>query len=241
MGRPPPHQARSGHISRRYRIDVAFRGGRVTGRPFASDRRRRRGPGIPAGWSAADGPAKRPGGLLHGAELELRRRRLLPKKAPTARPGFRAGQRRGPSVPRSILRRGDQHRCLALLSPSSPFSRGSGARAAPGRPFPVRRCPPTPGHRQVERGPGRRPHAAHVEKVIKEEAARAVEKNVPQLLEVMSRVTPAFFVDNLSGGSAADCRPERSLTGCTASPTVEAANGGYLIVVVASTPSDYTS
>ena len=79
------------------------------------------------------------------------------------------------------------------------------------------------------------------ERVITEEVARAVEKNVPQLVKVMSRVTPAFFVDNLSGGSAADCRPERSLTGCTASPTVEAANGGYLIIVVASTPSDYTS
>ena len=38
------------------------------------------------------------------------------------------------------------------------------------------------------------------EKVINEEVARAVEKNVPQLLKVMSRVTPAFFVDNLSGG-----------------------------------------
>ena len=38
------------------------------------------------------------------------------------------------------------------------------------------------------------------EKVINEEVARAVEKNVPQLLKVMSRVTPALFVDNLSGG-----------------------------------------
>ena len=49
-----------------------------------------------------------------------------------------------------------------LLSPVSPFPRGSRARAAPGRPFPVRRCPPRRQCRQVERGPGRRPHAAHV-------------------------------------------------------------------------------
>jgi SAM-dependent methyltransferase len=38
------------------------------------------------------------------------------------------------------------------------------------------------------------------ERVINQEVARAVEKNVPQLLKVMSRVTPAFFVDNLYGG-----------------------------------------
>jgi ubiquinone/menaquinone biosynthesis C-methylase UbiE len=37
------------------------------------------------------------------------------------------------------------------------------------------------------------------ERVINEEVARAVEKDVPQLLKVMSRVTPAFFVDNLYG------------------------------------------
>ena len=35
------------------------------------------------------------------------------------------------------------------------------------------------------------------ERVINEEVARAVEKNVPQLVKVMSRVTPAFFVDKL--------------------------------------------
>jgi ubiquinone/menaquinone biosynthesis C-methylase UbiE len=38
------------------------------------------------------------------------------------------------------------------------------------------------------------------ERVINEEVARAVEKNVPQLLKMMSRVTPAFFVDKLNGG-----------------------------------------
>ncbi len=38
------------------------------------------------------------------------------------------------------------------------------------------------------------------ERVINEEVARAVEKNVPQLLKVMSRVAPAFFVDKLYRG-----------------------------------------
>ena len=37
------------------------------------------------------------------------------------------------------------------------------------------------------------------EKVINGEVARAVEKNVPQLFKMMSRVTPAFFVDKLKG------------------------------------------
>jgi ubiquinone/menaquinone biosynthesis C-methylase UbiE len=37
------------------------------------------------------------------------------------------------------------------------------------------------------------------ERVINEEVARAVEKNMPHLLKVMSRVTPAFYVDKLSG------------------------------------------
>ncbi len=38
------------------------------------------------------------------------------------------------------------------------------------------------------------------ERVINEEVARAVQKNVPQLLKVMSRVAPAFYVDKLCGG-----------------------------------------
>jgi hypothetical protein len=37
------------------------------------------------------------------------------------------------------------------------------------------------------------------EKDIHEQVARAVEKNVPRLLTVLSRVTPAFLVDNLYG------------------------------------------
>ena len=37
------------------------------------------------------------------------------------------------------------------------------------------------------------------ERVINVEVARAMEKNVPQLLKVMSRVTPAFYVDKLYG------------------------------------------
>ena len=41
-----------------------------------------------------------------------------------------------------------------------PFPRRSGARAAPGRAFPVRRLPPTPRCRQVGGGAGRRPAAA---------------------------------------------------------------------------------
>ena len=48
-----------------------------------------------------------------------------------------------------------------LLSPVSPFPRRSGARAAPGRAFPVRRYPPTRRYRQVGGGAGRRPDAAH--------------------------------------------------------------------------------
>ena len=38
------------------------------------------------------------------------------------------------------------------------------------------------------------------ERVINEEVARGLEKNLPQLLKVMSRVAPAFFVDKLNGG-----------------------------------------
>jgi hypothetical protein len=58
-GHRPPRQARSGHTFREYRTTVAVRRGPVSGRPCASARRRRRGPGIPAGWSATASPARR--------------------------------------------------------------------------------------------------------------------------------------------------------------------------------------
>jgi len=47
---------------------------------------------------------------------------------------------------------------------------------------------------------GNAPMRLMSQKVINEEVARAVQKNVPQLLKVMSRVAPAFYVDKLYGG-----------------------------------------
>ena len=47
---------------------------------------------------------------------------------------------------------------------------------------------------------GNAPMRLMSQRVINEEVARAVQKNVPQLLKVMSRVAPAFYVDKLYGG-----------------------------------------
>ncbi len=96
-------------------------------------------------------------GFLHGTGFEPGRHRLLPKKTQCARPGLRARRRREPALPRPILRRGDQHRILALLPSLSPFPCRSGARAAPGRAFPIHRSPRRRPYRRMGGGAGRTP------------------------------------------------------------------------------------
>ena len=63
------------------------------------------------------------------------------------------------------------------------------------------------------------------QRVINEEVARAVQKNVPQLLKVMSRVAPAFYVDKLYGGIGRELSNGKISYRMSASPTSEAASG----------------
>ena len=64
---------------------------------------------------------------------------------------------------------------------------------------------------------------------------------MPQLLKVMSRVAPAFYVDNLYGGIGRELSNGKISYRMYCFANELRRRWGRLIVAVANTPSDYTS
>ena len=68
-----------------------------------------------------------------------------------------------------------------LPTPIFPFPRRSGARAAPGRPFPVHRSSPPKQHRRVGGGAAGAPMRMLSHEDINAQVVRGLEKNTPRI------------------------------------------------------------